>query len=117
MAVASACTSGQARPAAGDLLPLRPQTLPYMARHLPNAISFRRKRAGYVQLRRLNRVRTALRHAKPATSTVSEIARHFGFSELGRFAVMYRVVFGERPSTTLREPRPLDHEPASIEIA
>ena len=56
----------------------------------------------YVRLRRLNLVRAALRRANPATASVSELARRYGFSELGRFAVAYRALFGETPSTTLR---------------
>jgi AraC-like DNA-binding protein len=56
----------------------------------------------YVLLRRLNMVCAALRHASPATTTVAEHARRYGFTELGRFAGSYRAVFGETPSTTLR---------------
>jgi AraC-like DNA-binding protein len=55
----------------------------------------------YVLLRRLNLVRSALRRADPASTSVTEIARNFQFSELGRFAVAYRTIFGETPSTTL----------------
>jgi AraC-like DNA-binding protein len=55
----------------------------------------------YLLLRRLNTARSALRHADPATASVAEIARSCQFSELGRFAVSYRTVFGEMPSTTL----------------
>jgi AraC family ethanolamine operon transcriptional activator len=58
----------------------------------------------YRRLRRLNRVRSALRHAT-ATSTISEIAAGFGISELGRFAGEYRRAFGEPPSSTLRSAR------------
>jgi AraC-like DNA-binding protein len=54
----------------------------------------------YQRLRRLNLVRNALQRAEP--SSVGEIARRYGFSELGRFSVVYRAVFGEMPSTTLR---------------
>jgi AraC-like DNA-binding protein len=50
-------------------------------------------------LRRL--ARFALRRADPTTATVAEIARRFQFSELGRFAVAYRRIFGEMPSITL----------------
>jgi AraC-like DNA-binding protein len=59
----------------------------------------------YGRLRRLNLVRATLRRADPATVTVAEVARRYGFSELGRFATTYRSVFGEVPSTTLRTGR------------
>ena len=55
----------------------------------------------YERLRRLNLVRTALRRADPETASVTEIAKQHGFSELGRFAVAYRLLFGEAPSITL----------------
>jgi AraC-like DNA-binding protein len=56
----------------------------------------------YVRLQRLNLVRAALRCVDSPTTTVAELARRYGFSELGRFAAIYRTVFGETPSTTLR---------------
>jgi len=59
----------------------------------------------YHLLRRLNMVRSALRRADPETTSVAEIAREHQFLELGRFAVAYRTVFGEMPSSTLRSPR------------
>jgi transcriptional regulator GlxA family with amidase domain len=46
--------------------------------------------------------RSALLRADPATTSVAEIARKHQFLELGRFAVTYRTIFGEMPSTTLR---------------
>ncbi len=55
----------------------------------------------YVLLRRLKQVRIALRDADPDTANVAELARSFGFTELGRFAGVYRAAFGETPSTTL----------------
>ena len=56
----------------------------------------------YLRLRRLNLVHAELqRNVSPATS-VEDVARRHGFSELGRFAAIYRAVFGEMPSTTLR---------------
>ena len=55
----------------------------------------------YVLLRRLNRARAALRRADPSTATVAEVARNNQFMEFGRFAVTYRSIFGESPSTTL----------------
>jgi AraC-like DNA-binding protein len=56
----------------------------------------------YARLRRLNLVRAALRRADPATATIGAVARQYGISELGRFSVAYRAIFGESPSTTLR---------------
>ena len=62
-------------------------------------------RTRYLLLRRLNLSRSALRRADPATASVAEIARSCQFPELGRFAVTYRTIFGEMPSTTLRRNR------------
>jgi AraC-like DNA-binding protein len=56
----------------------------------------------YYLLRRLNMARSALRRADPETVSVAEIARDHQFTELGRFAVAYRAIFGETPSSTLR---------------
>jgi AraC-like DNA-binding protein len=56
----------------------------------------------YLLLRRLNRARSALRRADPANASVAEIARSCQFQEPGRFAVTYRTIFGEMPSSTLR---------------
>jgi AraC-like DNA-binding protein len=56
----------------------------------------------FLLLRRLNMVRSALKRADPASASVSEIARAHQFSELGRFAVTYRTIFGEMPSATLK---------------
>jgi AraC-like DNA-binding protein len=56
----------------------------------------------YLSLRRLNMARSALRRADPATASVAEIARTYQFREPGRFAVTYRAIFGEMPSSTLR---------------
>ena len=58
--------------------------------------------AQYIRLQRLTKVRAALRCVDPSTATVADLARGFGFSELGRFASLYRQVFGELPSATLR---------------
>jgi AraC-like DNA-binding protein len=56
----------------------------------------------YLWIRRVNLARRALALADATTKTVTEIANDFGFGELGRFAVAYRKLFGESPSTTLR---------------
>jgi transcriptional regulator GlxA family with amidase domain len=60
----------------------------------------------YLLLRRLNRVRWALRRANPSTASVAEIARSYQFLEPGRFAVTYRTTFGELPSVTLNRGSP-----------
>jgi AraC-like DNA-binding protein len=61
----------------------------------------------YLVLRRMHLARRALLMADPATKTVTEVATSFGFWELGRFSVVYRSLFGEMPSATLRR-RPED---------
>ena len=70
----------------------------------------------YARLRRLNLVRAALQRADPATASVSAIARQHGFSELGRFAGVYRTTFGEVPSVTLAAVRSHACDPASYRI-
>lgn len=52
--------------------------------------------------RRLNRARRALLNANQLQGRVTDIALELGFTELGRFAVRYRQMFGESPSETLR---------------
>jgi len=67
----------------------------------------------YLWLRRMHLVRRAFRIADAEKTTVTEIATDYGFWELGRFAVAYRSLFGEPPSTALRRP-PEDSRPAEI---
>lgn len=57
----------------------------------------------YLLLRRIHMVRRALRDADPAETTVTETAMRYGFWQLGRFAVEYKRLFGEAPSTTLAD--------------
>jgi AraC-like DNA-binding protein len=56
----------------------------------------------YLWLRRMHMVHRALRSANAEKTTVTEIATDNGFWELGRFAVAYRLLFGEAPSAALR---------------
>ena len=55
----------------------------------------------YVRLHRLKLVHEALQTADPSTTSVTQIAAEYGFSEFGRFAAEYRKLFGERPSASL----------------
>jgi transcriptional regulator GlxA family with amidase domain len=68
----------------------------------------------YILLQRLNRTRSALRHADPSTTSVAEIARSHQFLELGRFAVTYRATFGESPSATLQQNPQTPHPEAGM---
>ena len=58
----------------------------------------------YLTLRRMNLVRRALLRADPSKATVTRIVTDHGFWELGRFSIVYRALFGESPSETLRRP-------------
>lgn len=55
----------------------------------------------YVTAQRLARARGDLRQAKPS-ETVTTIATRWGFTQLGRFAGVYRKTYGETPVETLR---------------
>lgn len=56
----------------------------------------------YFRLQRFARAHRNLLQSDPGQACVTDIATQFGFNELGRFAVEYRQLFGERPSDTLR---------------
>ncbi len=57
----------------------------------------------FLLLRRIHLARRALRAADANVSTVTDIATMYGFWHFGRFATFYHSVFGESPSTTLRQ--------------
>jgi AraC family ethanolamine operon transcriptional activator len=61
---------------------------------------------------RLTEVRRALSDAGGTRGAVTVIATDHGFYELGRFARVYKQVFGESPSATLRS-----HGGADVAIA
>ncbi len=51
---------------------------------------------------RLRRVHEELLAAEPGRVTVTEVATRWGFLHAGRFSVLYRERFGEKPSTSLQ---------------
>ena len=55
----------------------------------------------FINLRRMNLVREALRHCDPGSTSIANIAAQHGFWHLGRFAGNYRELFGELPSETI----------------
>lgn len=61
----------------------------------------------YFCLRRMHMARRALLDADSACTTVTEIATRYGFWELGRFSVLYRQLYAEKPSETFRR-RPMN---------
>ena len=58
----------------------------------------------YLWLRRMHLTRRALLGADMQATTVTTVATDYGFWELGRFSVDYRMLFGELPSASLRRP-------------
>ena len=58
----------------------------------------------FLTLRRMHLAHRALLRSDPSKSTVTRIVADQGFSELGRFSVAYRALFGESPSETLQRP-------------
>ncbi|MGH7003880.1 MAG: AraC family transcriptional regulator [Alphaproteobacteria bacterium] len=57
----------------------------------------------YLKHVRLEGARAALRKARGARESVTEIAMSAGYSNLSRFCRDYRAQFGETPSTTMRQ--------------
>lgn len=57
----------------------------------------------YLRSRRLDRARSELADAAPGSGvSVTDVATRWGFTHLGRFAVVYKSRFGESPSQTLK---------------
>lgn len=62
-----------------------------------------------IQSIRLELVHTQLQAAEPKTTSVSVVARDWGFIHLGRFAAAYRRLHGESPSQTLSRTASIKH--------
>jgi AraC-like DNA-binding protein len=62
----------------------------------------------FVRQLRLHALRRELLANRLGESSVTELAYHLGFTQLGRLAGDYRRVFGELPSATLARPFPGD---------
>jgi AraC-like DNA-binding protein len=58
----------------------------------------------YLEIRHLSRVRKALVTADPRTTRVTDIARAWGFSNLGSFTYKFTVLFKKSPSQVLQQP-------------
>ena len=56
----------------------------------------------YLRKVRLHHAHLELLTGSPQESTVSAIARRWGFAHPGRFAAFYRQAYGRSPATTLR---------------
>ncbi len=73
-----------------------PRTLQYLfRRHLETTPS------NYLRIIRLKKARHELMTGDRASTTVSGAATRWGFGHTGRFAVLYREVYGESPHETL----------------
>ena len=55
----------------------------------------------FIKQRRLDAAYLDLLSTKPDVTSVTQIAFSYGFSHAGKFAIEYRKVFGETPSTSL----------------
>jgi transcriptional regulator GlxA family with amidase domain len=53
-------------------------------------------------LRRLHSIRPKRLSVTPGEATVTDVATEFGFWELGRFSLVYKSLYNESPSLTLR---------------
>ncbi|WP_428356624.1 hypothetical protein [Methyloprofundus sp.] len=50
----------------------------------------------------MHNVHSELLGSDAESTTITKVATHWGFTELGRFAVDYKQFYGESPSLTLK---------------
>jgi AraC-like DNA-binding protein len=93
-----------------DLTSLDTMTLSVVAGVSPRTLEYAfRENLGlspgaFVRQLRLHALRRELLASRLGKSSVTELAYHLGFTQLGRLAGDYRRVFGELPSATLARP-------------
>jgi len=63
----------------------------------------------YFRVRRLNQVRSTLTKEDPSSTNVSQVARQWGFTHMGRLSINYKRMFGESPSETLARNRQISY--------
>jgi AraC-like DNA-binding protein len=56
----------------------------------------------FLKQRRMEAVRMELINTRPENAKVSDIALRYGFTELGKFSLLYRSLYNEKPSETLK---------------
>ncbi|MEE6178272.1 helix-turn-helix transcriptional regulator [Mycobacterium sp. 050134] len=74
-----------------------PRALQYMVRKHRDCTP-----SEYLRRVRLHQAHLDLVAGNRATTTVGEVARRWGFGNVGRFAVYYRQIYGQSPHVTLR---------------
>jgi AraC-like DNA-binding protein len=57
----------------------------------------------FVRQRRFDACYSRLRGSEPGATTVTDVAMSYGFSHVGRFAIIYKETFGESPSASLHK--------------
>jgi AraC-like DNA-binding protein len=56
----------------------------------------------FLKQRRMEAVRMELINAQPENTKISDVALRYGFTELGKFSLLYRSIYNEKPSETLK---------------
>jgi len=56
----------------------------------------------FLKERRMEAVRMELINASPENTKISDVALQYGFTELGKFSLLYKSVYNEKPSETLK---------------
>jgi AraC-like DNA-binding protein len=81
-----------------DALKVSPRAVQYMFRKHRDCTPMQ-----YARRVRLQHAHLDLVGGDPTSTTVSEVARRWGFAHLGRFAATYRMAYGQSPHATLRD--------------